>query len=77
MKIPDRKIIAMLREKYRAGTRVRLVHMDDIQAPPIGTFGTVVGVEDVGSLMVNWENESGLNVVYGEDIVEIAKEERR
>lgn len=42
--------------------------MDDLQAPPAGTLGTVIGVEDIGSIMVNWDNGSGLNVVYGEDV---------
>ena len=44
--------------------------MDDIQAPPIGTLGTVYGVDDTASLLVHWDNGSGLNVVYGEDIAE-------
>ena len=43
--------------------------MDDVQAPPIGTKGTVIGVDDTGSLLMRWDNGSGLNVVYGEDIV--------
>ena len=42
--------------------------MDDLQAPPAGTFGTVLGVDDTGSIMVRWDNGSGLNVVYGKDI---------
>jgi hypothetical protein len=41
--------------------------MDDVQAPPIGTKGTVIGVDDTASVMVRWDNGSGLNVVYGED----------
>jgi len=41
--------------------------MDDVQAPPIGTKGTVTGVDDTASIMVNWDNGSGLNLVYGED----------
>ena len=41
--------------------------MDDLQAPPIGTRGTVIGVDDTASIMVAWDNGSGLNVVYGED----------
>ena len=40
---------------------------DDVQAPPIGTKGTVKGVDDTASIMVAWDNGSGLNVVYGED----------
>ena len=41
--------------------------MDDVQAPPTGTKGTVRGVDDTGSVMVRWDNGSGLNVVFGED----------
>jgi len=63
----NKKLLAHLRETYPAGTRVELVRMDDVQAPPIGTKGTVYGVDDAGSLLVNWDNGSGLNVVYGID----------
>ena len=42
--------------------------MDDPQAPPIGTKGTVIGVDDIGSIMVRWDNGSSLNIAYGEDI---------
>jgi hypothetical protein len=47
---------------------VELIKMDDIQAPPIGTKGTVTGVDDIGSIMVSWDNGSTLHIVYGEDI---------
>jgi hypothetical protein len=62
-----REIIEQLREQYPAGTRVKLVRMEDVQAPPIGTLGTVIGVDDIGSIMVAWDNKSRLHVVYGED----------
>jgi hypothetical protein len=55
--------------QYPKGTRVQLTKMDDFHAPPIGTFGTVRGVDDLGDLLVNWDNGSTLNVVYGEDTV--------
>ena len=42
--------------------------MDDPQAPPIGTKGTVLGVDDIGSIMIAWDSGGSLNVVYGEDI---------
>ncbi len=58
-----------LRKSYPNGTRVELVQMDDVQAPPAGTLGTVYGVDDTGSLLVHWDNGSGLNVIFGEDIV--------
>ena len=57
------------RETYPAGTRVVLVRMDDLHAPPIGTKGTVAGVDDMGSLLVDWDNGSGLNVIWGVDVV--------
>lgn len=61
--------LSRLREEYPAGTRIELVRMDDVQAPPVGTRGTVYGIDDTGSLLVHWDNGSGLNVLYGEDIV--------
>lgn len=42
--------------------------MDDPQAPPVGTKGTVYGVDDIGNIMVAWDNGCGLSVAYGEDI---------
>lgn len=65
----SRDVVERLRTEYPKGTRVELVRMDDPQAPPVGTEGTVTGVDDTGSLLVDWDNGSGLNVVYGEDIV--------
>ena len=66
---PDRKTVERIRAQYPVGTRVRLLSMDDLQAPPIGTLGTVTGVDDTGSLLVDWDNGSGLNVIYGVDRV--------
>ena len=63
-----------LRGIYTPGTRVRLEYMDDIQAPPIGTSGTVKGVDDIGSIMVQWDNGSSLSVVYGHDRCKVLKE---
>jgi hypothetical protein len=67
MNFPSRETEKRVREMYPAGTRVELVRMDDVQAPPVGTRGTVRGVDDIGSIMVNWDNGSGLSVAYGED----------
>ena len=62
---PDQ--LAHFRAAFPPGTRVELVRMDDAQAPPIGTKGTVTGVDDTGSLMVDWDNGSSLNVLWGVD----------
>ena len=64
-----RTIIDSIKAKYPIGTRVELVKMDDVQAPPVGTKGTVKGVDDIGSLLIDWDNGCGLNAVYGEDII--------
>ncbi len=68
MRLPSRQIVEKLRAEYPTGTRVELVKMDDIQAPPVGTKGTVIGVDDIGSIMVAWDNGSSLHIVYGEDV---------
>ena len=58
-----------LRKQYPKGTKVKLLEMNDVQAPPIGTVGTVYGVDDLGSLLVRWENGSSLSVIDGVDRV--------
>lgn len=67
MFFPRREEVEAVRKEYPVGCRVELTWMEDFQAPPIGTKGTVRGVDDTGSIMVNWDNGSRLNVVYGED----------
>ncbi|NCC80285.1 MAG: DUF4314 domain-containing protein [Clostridia bacterium] len=62
-----KEILEKLRKEYSPGTRVELIRMEDIQAPPTGTQGTVIGVDDIGSIMISWDNGSSLSVVYGED----------
>ena len=69
MRIPNKETVERLRKEYPAGTKVVLIRMEDPQAPPEGTIGEVLAVDDVGSLIMRWENGSGLNVVYGEDLV--------
>ena len=64
----SRETVEHLRREYPIGCRVQLVRMDDVQAPPIGTEGTVRGVDDIGSIMVSWDTGSSLSVAYGEDL---------
>ncbi len=65
----SKEALQRLRERYPAGCRVELLKMDDPQAPPIGTLGTVRGVDDIGSIMVSWDSGGSLSVAYGEDLV--------
>ena len=69
MQFPNKQTVERLRKEYPAGTVVELVRMEDSFAPPVGTRGVVVGVDDAGSLLMQWSNGSGLNVVYGVDEV--------
>lgn len=68
-----RKEIEELRKRYPKGTRVRLVYMEDIQAPPAGCMGTMRMVDDIGTIHVSWDNGSSLGVVYGVDEIEIVR----
>ena len=70
------KIVDMLRKEYPEGTRIELLKMDDTQAPPIGTKGTIVGVDDIGSILVRWDNGSSLNLIYGEDLFNVIVQEK-
>lgn len=67
MRFPESKVVEKLREKYPAGCRVKLTKMDDVQAPPIGTLGTVDYIDDIGSIHVKWDTGSRLAVAYGAD----------
>lgn len=69
MNIPDRATVERVRAEYPPGTRVELLSMADSQAPPVGTVGEVLAVDDTGSLIMRWENGSGLNVIFGIDRV--------
>jgi len=70
-RFPSRELVESLRKRYPVGCRVELVRMEDPQAPPVGTKGTVRGVDDIGSVMVAWDNGCGLSVAYGEDACKV------
>ena len=73
MHFPSREQIAALRERYPRGTRVELLCMDDPQAPPTGTMGEVIGVDDAGQLLVQWETGSTLSLIPGVDSFRIVQ----
>ena len=65
----DRELVENLRKEYPKGTRVVLVSMDDDQAPPTGTKGTVRFVDDVCDIHISWDNGSSLAAIYGIDVI--------
>ena len=64
---PTREQVEFLRRQYPAGTRITLHSMDDPQAPPPGTKGTVSYVDDMGTIGIEWDNGSALSLIPGEN----------
>ena len=56
-----------LKARYPKGTRLELISMDDPQAVPPGTRGTVIYVDDIGQIGMAWDNGRSLSLVPGED----------
>lgn len=57
----------MIERMYPVGKTVELISMDDSQAPPSGTRGEIMFIDDIGQIHVKWENGSSLALIYGED----------
>ena len=68
MFFPDKKTVERVKASYPVGARVELISMNDKYTKiPAGTLGTVTGVDDTGTIFVNWDTGSHLGVVYGVD----------
>ena len=62
------EMLKQLKEYYTTGTRVMLIRMSDPYTNlRQGDRGTVMMVDDIGSIHVNWDRGSTLGVVFGED----------
>ena len=73
MRFPSKEQIAALQERYPRGTKVKLLAMDDPQAPPVGTLGEILGVDDAAQLLVRWATGSSLSLIPGVDSFRIAE----
>ena len=62
-----RNRVARIKEQYPPGTRIRLNSMDDPQAVPAGAEGTVLAVDDVGQLLMKWDNGRSISLIPGVD----------
>lgn len=62
-----REEVEKIKKLFPVGTRVRLIHMDDPQAVPSGTLGTVDHIDDDGQLHMKWDNGRTLALIYGVD----------
>ena len=65
----SKSALERLHEAYPIGCRVELIMMSDPYSahPCVGDKGTVVCVDDIGTIHVQWDCGSSLGVVYGED----------
>lgn len=68
--------VEMLRQRYPEGTRICLDHMEDLCPVESGTKGTVIGVDDIGSIMVKWDNGRTLNLLPDEDKFHVVNQEQ-
>ena len=67
--------LKLLKAVYTPGTRVVLIRMNDLYTKlEPGEKGTVVCVDDIGTIHVSWDCGSSLGVVYGEDACRRAEE---
>lgn len=57
------------RKTYPPGTKIKLIKMEDVQAPPSGTIGTVTCVDDIGTIHMKWSNGSSLGLVPDDEFV--------
>lgn len=72
MQFPNKRQLEVLRERYPAGTRIRLNHMDDPYAPILpGTTGSVEYIDDAGNIHMKWDNGRSLSLIDGVDDFEI------
>lgn len=72
MRINEQKL-EHIKECYTPGTRIKLIRMEDKQAPAPGTCGTVVAVDDLGDILMNWDDGSSLKLIIGVDLFQIVK----
>lgn len=58
-----RRLAEDIRQIYPAGTRIILLSMDDPQAVPVGTRGTVKNIDDMAHIDMEWDNGRTLSLV--------------
>ena len=64
------------KKAYPAGTRIRLIHMDDPYAPiESGMTGSVTHVDDAGTLHMKWNNGRSLGICPDADSFEVIGKE--
>ena len=65
--IPSREEIQYFKKKYTPGTRIRLNEMSGEPQMSEGLEGTVLRVDDIGQIVMRWDNGSSLSLNVYED----------
>lgn len=68
----NREKLKYLKKMYK-GKTIRLLGMEDVQAPPIGTIGKCITVDDAGQLIMKWP-QCSLSLIPGIDQFEIVED---
>ena len=64
----ERRFVERMKKNYPPGTRIMLLKMGDDPRPvEDNTRGTVIAVDDIGTLHCSFDNGRSLGVVPGED----------
>jgi hypothetical protein len=65
---PNSSEVERIKREYPEGTRISLISMQDPHSRlESGDRGTVVGVDDIGTVHMMWDRGGSLGLVYGED----------
>ena len=64
----DKELVRLTKERYPAGTRIRLNFMGDDPRPIApGSLGTVRVVDDMGTVHCTFDNGRRMGLIPGED----------
>lgn len=78
MIFPDKDYVESIKRRYKPGTRIVLERMGDDPRPiSPGTKGTVVEVDDMGTVHCSFDNGRRLGVIPGEDSFHIINNRSR
>lgn len=66
--------LAKIKAAYPIGSVIRLLYMSHDPFPiPQGMTGTVKYIDDIGNIIINWDNGRTLNLIIGVDLFEISQ----
>ena len=73
----DRRKVERVKSQYPIGTRIELQGMcNDEPGMPPGLCGTVVGVDDQPSLLMEWDNGRSLSLFPEQDSFKVIEQEQ-